>query len=292
MKGIRLIQPGNLRETLEILPDLKGPRYFLAGGTDLLVQHKDGVIPSSTWIDLSLVKELKGIRDNGDEIWIGAMTTYDDLVASRLLSTHSPPLVVASRMVGGPQIRARGTIGGNLGNASPAADSVPPLYSLGARVILRSAERRRVLPIEKFFKAPRKSALQRQEIIEGVTIPKRRGVRGTFLRVGQRSAQAISKVSVAVSVVSDRAVAERKHLCGFPSYLEIAFGAVAPTVVLAKKTTELLKKTGVNRDTFLEALSVLKGEVSPIDDIRSRKDYRLAMCAVLLERAFLSLGIL
>jgi CO/xanthine dehydrogenase FAD-binding subunit len=188
-----------------------------------------------------------------------------------------PSLPEACSVIGGPQIRNRGTLGGNLANASPAADSVPSLAVSDAVVEVAGPTGRRELPVLELASGPRRSALRPGELIVGVRVPRREGVRGAFLRLGQRQAQAISKVSVAVHV---RGTGPR------PDDVRVAFGAVAPTVIRAPRVEAALLAGSLER-----ALVAAREEVRPIDDVRSTAAYRREMAAVLLRRALERLGL-
>jgi carbon-monoxide dehydrogenase medium subunit len=200
--------------------------------------------------------------------------THAEIVASPLVARYCPALPIACGWVGGPQIRNRGTIGGNIAHGSPAADTVPPLYVGDARVEVVSVSDRRDIMITDFFTGPRQTVLAPDELIVAVRIPKRAGVRGAFLRLGQRQAQAISKVSVAVAMT---------FRGGQPEWARVALGAVAPTVIRAPETERALLTGGY--DGLKRAMEAIRNEVRPIDDIRSNREYRREMAAVLLERA-------
>lgn len=272
--GTRSLRPRTLEEATLMLAQRPGEMRLLAGGTDILVQAKDGKVARGDLFDVSGVEELRGIEERGGGLWIGAATTHTEMMASPLVARFAPALPAACAVVGGPQIRNRGTLGGNLANASPAADTVPPLFAADAVVEVVSASARRDVPITQFFTGPRKSVLGRDEIVVGVRIPRRDGVRGAFLRLGQRRAQAISKVSVAVAIAMD----QRR-----PSWVRVALGAVAPTVVRAPRAEEVLMEGGP--DALIKACQVVREEIAPIDDLRSTRDYRRQMAGILLERA-------
>jgi len=267
-------RPQSLEEALEILAQREGEVRAVAGGTDVLVKAKDGLVDRGALFDLGAVPEMKGIEDKSDHVWIGATTTHTALIESPLVAQWAPALPAACAVIGGPQIRNRGTLGGNLANASPAADTVPPLYAADAVVEAVSISARRDIPIDEFFTGPRESVLARDELIVGVRIPKRTGVRAAFLRLGQRQAQAISKVSVAVAMTFKD---------GRPDFVRVALGAVAPTVIRARATEKALAAGGY--EALLKAKQAVREEVRPIDDLRSSREYRREMAAVLLERA-------
>jgi len=273
---IEVHRPRSLEKLRELVDRTEAPHYFLAGGTDLLVQHKDGAIPESTWLDVTGIDELRGIRVLNGEVWIGALATHEEMARSPFIRQYAPALVDGCAVIGGPQIRWRGTVGGNLANASPAADTVPALYTLEARVeIMGTDGRRREVPVDAFAHAPRRTVLSNGELITGVRFAARDGVRGGFLRLGQRQAQAISKVSVAVTAVLDGTQFK---------YLRIACGSVAPTVVRAPRAEAILLEHGMASEAVDRAAAVICEEVRPIDDLRSTAAYRREMAGVLLKR--------
>jgi carbon-monoxide dehydrogenase small subunit/xanthine dehydrogenase small subunit len=267
-------RPRSLEEALEILIQRSGEVRPIAGGTDILVAAKDGKANLASLFDLTAVPELRGIEEVGHDLRIGAAVTHTEIVASTLVARYCPALPIACGWVGGPQIRNRGTIGGNIAHGSPAADTVPPLYVADARVEVVSVSDRREIAISDFFTGPRQTALAPDELIVAVRIPKRAGVRGAFLRLGQRQAQAISKVSVAVAMT---------FRGGQPEWARVALGSVAPTVIRAPETERALLAGGY--EGLKRAMEAIRNEVRPIDDIRSNREYRREMSAVLLERA-------
>jgi carbon-monoxide dehydrogenase small subunit/xanthine dehydrogenase small subunit len=272
-------RPRSLEEALEILAQRNGDVRPLAGGTDALVKARDGLLSRAALFDITGVPELQGISESDGELWIGAAVTHRELIESAAVARWIPALPLACAVIGGPQIRNRGTLGGNLANASPAADTLPALYVADARVELVSVSDRRELPIAEFFTGPRSTVLARDELILGVRVPKRAGVRGAFLRLGQRRAQAISKVSVAVAMTFD---------AGRPSWVRVALGAVAPTVIRASETEKALMGGGY--EGLMRAKQAVRAEARPIDDLRSTAAYRREMAALLLERAVRSIA--
>jgi carbon-monoxide dehydrogenase small subunit/xanthine dehydrogenase small subunit len=267
-------RPRSLEEALEILIQRSGEVRPIAGGTDILVAAKDGKANLASLFDLTAVPELRGIEEVGHDLRIGAAVTHTEIVASTLVARYCPALPIACGWVGGPQIRNRGTIGGNIAHGSPAADTVPPLYVADARVEVVSVSDRREIAISDFFTGPRQTALAPDELIVAVRIPKRAGVRGAFLRLGQRQAQATSTVSVAVAMTIRG---------GQPEWARVALGSVAPTVIRAPETERALLAGGY--EGLKRAMEAIRNEVRPIDDIRSNREYRREMSAVLLERA-------
>lgn len=274
---IEVHRPHSLEELQAVLSATDPPHYFVAGGTDLLVMHKDGAIPSSAWVDVTALEELRGIVLLGGHLRLGALATHEEVARSPLVRKHAPALAAACALIGGPQIRWRGTIGGNIANASPAGDAVPPLYTLGAEaeVLARDGHRRRVA-IDAMFEGPRQAALADGDLVVAVRFPARENVRGAFLRLGQRQSQAISKVSVAVTAVMEGLKFQ---------YLSIACGSVAPTVVAAPRTEAILREGGLTPSVVERAVAEIGQEIRPITDMRSTAEYRQAMAGVLLRRA-------
>jgi xanthine dehydrogenase small subunit len=270
----RSYRPRRLDDALELLAQRALEARPLAGGTDILVEAKDGRVARGALLDVSAVEEMRGIEERGDALWIGAAATHTEILESALVARYAPALPAACAVVGGPQIRNRGTLGGNLANASPAADTVPPLFAADAVLELVSVSARREVPVTQMFTGPRRSVLARDELIVGVRIPRRDGVRAAFLRLGQRQAQAISKVSVAVALA---------FAGGRPSWARVALGAVAPTVVRARRAEQALLEGGPL--ALARARKLVMEEIAPIDDLRSTREYRREMAGVLFERA-------
>ena len=296
----------SLRAALKILAMKQShPFRQLAGGTDALVRAKDGIGTPSEMFDIFKIRELHGIREfkpssrhglgSGEgavgEIWIGPATTFTEVLESPLLQKYAPALIEACAVIGGPQIRNRGTLGGNFANASPAADSVPALMSLGAVVEIASLERKREVPADDFFLGPGKTVLKSNELIVGFRFPRFENVVGCYLRLGQRQAQAISKVGVAVTAApGTQRIQPRGRMRQPARYLRICYGSVAPTVFRAVQTERILRQRPVTEETLQNAKQAVKREVKPIDDIRSSAEYRREMSAVLLERALEKVG--
>jgi xanthine dehydrogenase small subunit len=260
---LEMRQPRTLDEALVMLRD-DGPLTPLAGCTDVYVALEFGSTQAQRFVDLSRLRELRGIEEADGGLRIGAATTYTDLVRSALVAERLPMLVAASREVGGVQIQNRGTLGGNVANASPAGDSLPVLAAADAVVVLRSAGGERRLPFTGFHTGYRASVLRPDELIVAFEIPAVEGAQW-FRKVGTRAAQAISKVVMA-AVKGPRP--------------RIAIGSVAPTVVRARRTEDAL----ANGASIEEAQRIFGEEISPIDDIRSTADYRRKVAVNLLRR--------
>ncbi len=270
--AFELVAPTAPEEVLALLAS--GEWRPFAGGTDLMVLAEADKLSHRRWVSVLHLAELRGVAVTADAVVLGAATTYTEVRRHPLLRAEFPLLCRAAAETGGIAIQNRGTLGGNLANASPAADTVPPLYAADAVVELVSVSSRREVPVDRFFTGPRRSVLAPDELIVGVRIPRREGVRGAFLRLGQRRAQAISKVSVAVGLAFKD---------GAPAWVRVALGAVAPTVVRAPRAEKILLAGGP--EALREARAAVMEEIAPIDDLRSTREYRRQMAGVLLERA-------
>lgn len=268
ISGLEVRSAASLGEALAILRDDR--RTPIAGATDLYVALNFGTLEPRRFLDIWAVDELREISMKGKTLVIGALASYTSLIRSPLLATHLPMLVEASRQVGGVQIQNRGTLGGNIANASPAGDSLPVLAATDAVVVLRSASAERRVPITEFYTGYRTTVMRPDELIVAIEIPPVEG-RQWFRKVGTRAAQAISKIVVA-GVRSDKP--------------RLAFGSVAPTVVRVPKTERSLASGA----TIDEAASILAREITPIDDLRSTAEYRLRVATNLLRRFWMETG--
>lgn len=250
----------SLDEALQVLRD--EPRRPVAGATDVYVALNFGTTDERRFLDIWALDDLRGISVQGDSLIIGSLTTYTDLLRSPEIQKRLPMLAAASQLVGGAQIQNRGTIGGNIANASPAGDSLPVLFVADAVIVARSVDKERRIPITEFYTGYRKTVLKPDELIVAVEIPKVEGQQ-TFRKVGTRAAQAISKVAFA-GVRSGKAC-------------KLSFGSVGPTVVRVPQTERALASEGIEK-----AVEVLSREIKPIDDVRSTGEYRLKVATNLL----------
>jgi xanthine dehydrogenase small subunit len=260
----QLLTPRSLREAVRML-DSEGPLTPMAGCTDLYVALNAGALAARRFLNLWELDELRRIAVRGRTLSIGALCTYTDLIRSRVVRTRVPMLVAASKEIGGPQIQNRGTIGGNVANASPAGDTLPVLLAADAMILIRSVHGDRRVPFVEFYTGYRRSVLQPNELIAAVEIPAITG-RQWFRKVGTRAAQAISKVVMA-GIDPGRGRAPR-----------VAIGSVAPTVVRLPSTETALAAGA----SVADAQRILLDEIAPIDDVRSTADYRRRVAANLL----------
>jgi CO/xanthine dehydrogenase FAD-binding subunit len=261
LSRLSLVEPRSLGDALAALrddPELKP----LAGCTDLYVGLLFATEKAARFLDLSPLRALRGIRLRGETLVLGALATYTDIRRSADVARRLPILADAAATVGSPQIQNRGTLGGNVANASPAGDTLPVLAAADATVVLQSAAETRRVPFDAFYTGYRRTAMRPGELIVAIEVPPVRG-RQWFRKVGTRAAQAISKVVMA---------AVRS---GEP---RIAFGSVAATVVRARHAEAVLAGGG----SITDAQAALQDDIAPIDDLRSTAAYRRRVAANLL----------
>jgi CO/xanthine dehydrogenase FAD-binding subunit len=248
----------------------------IAGGTDLMVQLAADVDePPEAVLDLSRVDEIRGVSTDGYEVRIGALTTWTELRQSPVISARLPALAEAAATIGAAQIQNRGTIGGNICNASPAGDSLPVLLAVDAIFELGSSEGLRDVPAREFWIGYRQTALREDELLVRVRFPVDRARRTRFRKVGTRAAQAISKVVLALSYRSD---GDAWH------DVRVALGSVAPTPIRAPRAEAVLEDSWPHEAVADEAAQVLAAEIVPIDDVRSTAEYRRSVSARVLHR--------
>ncbi|HET9852315.1 MAG TPA: xanthine dehydrogenase family protein subunit M [Candidatus Limnocylindrales bacterium] len=273
--------PRNLFEAYEHLA--AGATRPIAGGTDLMVAITGELGPlPERMLDLSRIKELRGIALEADGLVLGARTTYTEIRRSALCREHLPALVEAAATIGAAQIQNRGTLGGNIANASPAGDTLPILLAADAVILVGGQRGEREVSALDFFVDYRKTALAPDELILQVRFPLPQGRELRFRKVGTRRAQAISKVVVALAW-QDR---------GAPGWsdVRVALGSVAATPIRAVATEAVLEGARPTPEVADRAAEALAGELQPIDDVRSTADYRRAVAARVLHRLLRDAG--
>lgn len=274
----RTESPTSLADALALLaePDA-GAWRPIAGGTDVMVQVTGEIgEPPERLVDLWGLDELRGIEVDGDVLSIGALTTYTELRRSPIVAEMLPVLGEVAATIGAAQIQNRGTIGGNVINASPAGDTLPVLLALDAEMLLVSASGERTVAASEFWPAYRQTARRHDELLRAIRIPLASDRQVRFRKVGTRRAQAISKVVMALAWRGSR---------GQPWHdVRLALGSMAATTVRAAVTEGVLNGALPTRETADAAAAALAGELHPIDDVRSTADYRLAVAGRILHR--------
>jgi CO/xanthine dehydrogenase FAD-binding subunit len=273
--------PTSLSEAYILLAERGRNAKTIAGGTDLMVLMNARQLDAAEFIDIWRLDELRGIADEGETIRIGALTTYTQLIKSSLIQQGAPALVEASRTIGAIQIQNRGTIGGNIVNASPAGDSLPVLAAFDAEVEIGSVRGVRRVAFNRFYTGYRQTVMEPDEILLAVRLPKvRDDERSFFFKVGTRRAQAISKVVMAMKAqVAD----------GTIKSIGIGLGSVAPTVIRATRTEKLLTGAPLGRESLQQACQMISEDISPITDMRSTEHYRRTVTGKMLAKLLFQL---
>jgi len=249
---------------------------YIAGGTDVVVQLRNGKLRKEYLVDISSIPGLRGIRE-GRGTSLGSLTTIQQIVESTLIARRFPALREAARLFAAWQVRNLATLGGNLCNASPAADMAPPLLVYDASVVAASAEGSRRIPISEFFVGPGVTSLKRGELVKEVVLPSPRGG-SAFVKLGRRQASILAVASAA---------ARLELRGGRIREARLALGSVAPTPLRARRAEDLLKGQKLDVELLRLASQEVRDEVRPISDVRASADYRKEMAAVLSLRALM-----
>ncbi|MDQ3264232.1 MAG: xanthine dehydrogenase family protein subunit M [Myxococcota bacterium] len=267
---ISVTSPQTLQEAYALLAVRPNGLKVLAGGTDVMVQFnaRVGLEQVRHVLDIWKLPELRGIRRVGEELVIGALTTYSELIASAEVMEDCPALVEVSREVGAWAIQNRGTLGGNLCNASPAGDTLPLLIATGARLRVGGPSGERTLPIDEFFVSYRKTALRPDELLLDITLPRLEAARNerlVYRKVGTRKAQSISKTLLALraNVDGDRLTSVR-----------VGAGCLGPVPLRCRHAEQALMAAPLGPERRMPIRQALEQDIQPIDDVRSTADYR------------------
>jgi CO/xanthine dehydrogenase FAD-binding subunit len=277
MSEFDFLSPKSLNTALRAI-DAKGRSYkLLAGGTNLVPDIRSQSVRPRWVVDLSRIEALHYLKEEKGRIRIGALTTISDLFDSKLIKKRAPLFWEAASHFAGPIVRNRATIGGNLVDASPAADSAVPLLALKAQVKLQSLKTQRTLPLEKFFADYRKTAIRAGEILTEVAFPvPDRTAKFAYHKMGRRNAMAISVVSVAVLLKMEG------DTC---SEAALALGSVAPTPIRLWEAESLLRSKKVDLNLAKKCGELAAESIRPIGDLRASADYRRQMCAIYVRKA-------
>ena len=269
-----LTTPRSLEDVLNLLANEPGVWKPFAGGTDLMVLLEAGKLTHRNYINIWQLAELRGIEVSDSHVTLGALTTYTDIQAHPILRSEFPMLCQAASETGGLAIQNRGTLGGNIVNASPAADSPPALLAYDAELELVSTQGSRRLPYQGFHTGYKQMRIRPDELLALIRLPRNTaGATHYYRKVGTRKAQAISKVCFAATGRTSN---------GHIDDVRMAVGSVAPIVVRCVQTEKALKGQEPDAATVKSAQTTLLREISPIDDIRSTANYRLQVALNLL----------
>lgn len=276
-------RPNTIEETLRLMRKFGARGKVLVGGTDLISGVRSGkIILPENIIEIGHVKELNFIDNAADIVNVGATTKLSEIMSSPIIKSKVPILAEAISTMASSQIRNMGTIGGNLCNASPAADTAPPLLVLDAKIEVMDIKSKRLVPIDQFFTGPSKTAVGPNEIVTKIQIPTQLPTnRWDFVKLGRRKAFTLSIISIAgLAKIIDNSFQDVK----------IALGAVAPTPLRAKKAETFLKGKAASEDVIDEASQIVRDEINPISDVRASKEYRREMAYTLTKKMLMNLS--
>jgi CO/xanthine dehydrogenase FAD-binding subunit len=278
----QLITSRSLSDALSLLAREPGVWQPFAGGTDLMVLLESGRLAHKNYFNIWNLAELRGITATTDHLTLGALTTYTEVQSDPILQQEFPMLCQAASETGGLAIQNRGTIGGNIANASPAADSPPALLAYNAELELLSLRGSRWVPYQSFHTGYKEMIMQPDELLARVRLPRLwPDLHHYYRKVGTRKAQAISKVCFAGTArVND----------GVIDLVRIALGSIAPVPLRCPRTEQAIRGETLGQGTIEKARFELAREIAPIDDIRSTKRYRLRVSLNLLEDFLLRLA--
>lgn len=280
MQVLDYVSAGNLQEVVDLLSSSNEPARILSGGTDLLVQLRENRLRAGLLIDIKNIPELTAIHyDPHIGLWLGAAASCQAIRHNRHVLDRYPGLVDAIRLIGGVQIQYRASVGGNLCNASPAADSIPALIVHEAVCMIAGSHGTREVPVEQFCVAPGRNVLQNGEFLLAITVPAVKENFGAhYLRFIPRNEMDIAVVGAAASVTLDGA--RQKILSA-----RIALGAVAPTPLFVEEAGTFLAGREITEENLREASRIAQGAARPISDLRGSAEHRRHLCAVLTRRA-------
>lgn len=274
------LEPKTVEEACSLLSKYKGKAKVIAGGTDLLPAMRNREVTPAYIINVRSIPNLDYIHyTDAEGLKIGALATLYDIESSPIIREKFPMVADAASKIGTPQVRNMGTIGGNLCNAAPSADTAPPLIGLEAKAKINGPNGERVIALEEFFIGPGENALQADEILTEIQIPNPPPhTRGVYLKLPARTMVDLAVVGVAVVVTLDdkeRSIVDAK----------IVLGAVAPTPVRARQAEDIIKSKAISRELIEKAAEAAAGEAKPISDLRGSASYRKEMVNTLTKRA-------
>ncbi|MDX6383838.1 MAG: hypothetical protein QOK48_1411 [Blastocatellia bacterium] len=271
----QLITPDTLGDALDVLARDSGLWKPFAGGTDLMVLLEAGKLAHRNYLNIWNLAELRGIDVTQTAITLGALTTYTEIQEHETLRSEFPMLCQAASETGGLAIQNRGTLGGNIVNASPAADSPPALLAYDAELEFISTKGTRTVPYQTFHTGYKQMDIRPEELLRVIRLPRpSAGWSHYYRKVGTRKAQAISKICFAGAARMD---------AGEITDVRIALGSVAPIPIRCVQTENALRQQRISPATMAAAKAALTAEIAPIDDVRSTKAYRLRVSLNLLE---------
>jgi CO/xanthine dehydrogenase FAD-binding subunit len=263
-------KPKLLNEALDIISKSLNP-FILAGGTDLIDMIKEGLVEPDMIIDLKGIEQFRQITFKHDTLFIGAGVTFSELIESKIIKEHFPVIAELSKTVASLGIRNRATMVGNICSAVPCMDSGPLLAAYDAEVITAGPKGERKIPAENWFIASRKTAIEKGELVTGISIssPGKHG--SCFVKLGRYEGEDLAQVNLIILALKD-------------GTFRVSFGSVAPVPIRAKKIERLINGKTITSSLIEEACKLIEEEIKPITDIRASKEYRMHMAKIMFER--------
>jgi CO/xanthine dehydrogenase FAD-binding subunit len=282
LPSYKMISPANVDEALNLLAREPGVWQPFAGGTDLMVLLEAGKLLHKNYLNIWQLTELRGIETTAEHVSLGALTTYTEVQENPILREEFPMLCQAASETGGLAIQNRGTLGGNIVNASPAADSPPALLAYDAELELVSVNGVRWVPYQGFHTGYKLTLKRPDELLRRIRLPRTtQNLIQYYRKVGTRKAQAISKVCFAATARMQKQTLADVRIC---------LGSIAPIPFRCLKTEEVLRRQTLDQSLMEKARIELAREIAPIDDIRSTRNYRLKVSVNLLVEFLLQCG--
>jgi CO/xanthine dehydrogenase FAD-binding subunit len=277
MTDLRYEAPDSISAAVALLGGAKGPTRLLAGGTDVIVQMETDLIEPELIVDIKKIPGLRGIKVENGGFRVGAATTGMQICDHKDFAKAWPGVIEGVKLIGSIQVKGRASMGGNLCNASPGADSVPPMYTAGAIARVVGPKGAREVPVEQIPTGPGKTSLAKDEIIESFFFPARpKGAGDAYQRFTPRTEMDIAVTGVAVNLTLDGS--------GTCTAARVAIGAVAPTCLLVKEAGDALVGTKVDAAAIAKMVAACRADCRPIDDKRGTKEFRIEVTGVLAER--------
>lgn len=268
-------RPQSLTEALQLKDKYKDKARWLSGGTDLIVNIKEGMMKPDLLIDIKAIDELWQIGYSSGKLYIGAAVSFSELIDSEDVTQHFGMLSDACKTVASTGVRARATLVGNICSAVPSLDSAPPLFCYEAVVHCASVDGKRGIPIDQWFLAPRKTALADNELVTGITLKAVPNSAGIYVKLGRYGGEDLAQAGWGILVNQNR-------------QYRIAHCALAATPKRAHQIEQLLAGKELGNALIEQAIALIPHEISPITDIRSSKEYRLHVSGVMLKRGLLA----
>jgi CO/xanthine dehydrogenase FAD-binding subunit len=278
MIPMEYLAPKTFEELCRDLEGKAGQVKFVAGCTNVLPSLRASAVSRKFLVNLQGVEGMTGIIEEEQAVSVGALTTMSELASSEIIKKWAPALASAARQMGNPLVRNRATLGGNLADASPAADSAPPLLSLGAVIqTLQANGGKREIPVDRLFEGPHRTVLGSEEVLTWVTFPKPKDpARNAYIKLGLRNASAISVVSVSLLLEMEGKVCRKAR---------VALGSVAPIPMRAYTVERTLEGEEIDQRITERCADMIKGDIAPISDIRGSAEYRRWTASVVFRRA-------